>query len=148
MPPSLSPAQTVTYKQVDQAYLSADVYLPELQPTSHEYPLFLFLHGGGWIGGSRSEISRPLLHELLSQGFVVTSADYRLLPEATLKQQFDDVRATEHWVRSKLPELLAAQGMNIRKDAVIVGGASAGGHLAMMVVSVQNHVRLLSSPSH
>lgn len=56
----------------------------------------LFIHGGSWTGGDRFDHSRPLFQNFLAMGFIVTSMDYRLLPETSLSGQLEDIRDVEH----------------------------------------------------
>lgn len=67
---------------------------------------------------------------------MVVSADYRLLPESDfLTGQLEDIRDLEDWLRRMLPGLVM-QSADIRVDseAIVVLGASAGAHLALLTV--------------
>jgi acetyl esterase/lipase len=95
----------------------------------------LFIHGGGWTGGSRSDYCRPLFNNFLSYGFVVTSMDYRLLPETSLPGQLSDVRDVELWLRNHLQSEVSDPGLRVDGSKIIVVGASAGALLALHTVS-------------
>ncbi|KAK0115866.1 hypothetical protein ONS95_012914 [Cadophora gregata] len=107
-------------------------------------PIMLFIHGGAWLGSNRSDYCRPLFHQFLELGFVVASMDYRLRPETNLEGQLEDVRDVEGWLRGSgggLGEVLkgmrmeiGGRGSGIRVDVerVVVVGASAGAHLALL----------------
>jgi len=100
------------------------------------HPVMLFIHGGAWLGSNRSDYCRPLFHQFLELGFVVTSMDYRLRPETSLEGQLDDVRDVEGWLRGKggLGEVLTGMGKGVEVNAekIVVVGASAGAHLALL----------------
>src|SRR5678816_3384049 len=49
------------------------------QPT----PLVVYIHGGGFRGGSKESISPALLETLLAQGISVMAINYRLSPEVS-----------------------------------------------------------------
>lgn len=102
----------------------------------HPAVVALFIHGGAWIGGSKTEYCRPLFNEFLSRGCLVASAEYRLLPESSfVSGQLEDIRDLEPWLRQQLPRLLEKDGSTtIQVKDVIVIGASAGAHLALLTV--------------
>lgn len=127
--------KTFIYHIINNLNIEADVYLPSVKFQTSPRPIFLNIHGGSWIAGTRKEINSPLVLELLDRGFVVTSIDYRLLPEASIDEQFDDIKSAEQWVRNALSVKLRDLGYEAAEEKVIVGGNSAGAHLAMMVVS-------------
>ena len=114
------------------------------------HPVMLFIHGGAWLGSNRSDYCRPLFHQFLELGFVVTSMDYRLRPETSLEGQLDDVRDVEGWLRGKggLGEVLTGMGKGVEVNAekIVVVGASAGAHLALLTVSILLLLILASSP--
>lgn len=122
------------YRTVDGVAIEADVFLPATEFSKSQCPLFLFIHGGGWMAGTRKDVNGPMLHEFLQRGFVVTSIDYRLFLEITMQEQLDDIRKVEDWARVDLPAEAKQLGFELMPDKVIVGGSSAGGHLALMVV--------------
>ena len=87
------------------------------------------------MAGHRKEANLLVFYELLQRGFLVVSIDYRLLPEVSIEEQFDDIRAAEDWVRDDLPSKVKGTGWEVASEKVIVGGGSAGAHLAMMVAT-------------
>ncbi|PMD54990.1 uncharacterized protein K444DRAFT_500799, partial [Hyaloscypha bicolor E] len=74
-PPALPVAKTYIYKTVGEILIPINVYLPKALGVA--CPIMLFIHGGGWLGRSRSDYCRPLFQHFLSLGFIVTSIDYR-----------------------------------------------------------------------
>ncbi len=91
------------------------------------HPLLVWFHGGGWVlGGVDSD--QPLCRDLcVRAGVAVLSVDYRHAPEARFPAAVDDARAAVEWVRAHVDEL------DVRPDAVLVGGWSAGANLAAVV---------------
>lgn len=145
---------TFTYREVDGLKIEADVYVPvpatASSATLHggsaasktKYPVALFIHGGGWVGGIRTDFPRTLLYDFLDRGFVFVSIDYRLLPEVGFVEgQLDDVRAVEGWIRrGELQGELSrvnSKDTDVEIDGaeIVVIGGSAGGHLASLTVS-------------
>ena len=92
----------------------------------HDVParaVLLYLHGGGWRGGSRdsANITSRLL-PLLRAGVVVVSADYRLAPASKYPAQLEDAGDAFEWTAEQFPGL-----------PVFLSGSSAGGHLVALV---------------
>ncbi len=108
---------------------SMDVYLPAGRSTS-ETPLFIYIHGGGWNNGDKSEILvfRNLI-ESAFQGYAIISLNYSLYNINTGTGQFpaqeNDVMDAINYILSKTDE------WNV-SNKIILAGASAGGHLALL----------------
>ncbi|KAH7310042.1 Alpha/Beta hydrolase protein [Rhexocercosporidium sp. MPI-PUGE-AT-0058] len=132
--PPLPVSKTCIYKTVGNMSIPLDIYLPAPKEDtgSDLHPIMLFIHGGAWLGSNRSDYCRPLFHEFLKLGFVVTSMDYRLRPETSLEGQLSDVRDVEGWLRSSLVEELRCCGVEVNVGKIVVVGASAGAHLALL----------------
>lgn len=99
-----------------------DLHLPD-RPAAQPMPLVLWLHGGSWSEGDKSEV--PLLG-LLQAGFAIASANYRYLQDAPFPAQIQDVKAALRFLRSIAPR----HGLDCER--VLAAGFSAGGHLAAM----------------
>lgn len=113
----------VKYVPGGDAAQSLDIYYPEKAPEKPQ-PLLIWIHGGGWMGGSKSEM--PYMNEL-NRGYVVASIEYRFSSKALFPAQIQDCQAAIRWLRAN------AKKYNIDPDHIGVGGASAGGHLAALV---------------
>ena len=101
-----------------------DVYRPE---TGSNYPVLIFVHGGGWDSGNK-ELYAPVAQKLLPEGLVLVVPGYTLYPDATYRQQTDDVAAAISWTL----ENIAQYGGDPKR--IIAGGQSAGGHLTALAV--------------
>lgn len=106
-----------------------DVYLPAGRSTT-DTPLLIYIHGGAWIDGDKSEFLqvKPILEKEFP-GYAFVSINYRLFDFATgrngILDQEQDVIAAIKAIEQRLPE------WNISDD-LILSGASAGGHLALL----------------
>lgn len=106
-----------------------DVYLPAGR-TQSDTPLLIYIHGGGWIDGDKSEFLQvKTILESEFPGYAFVSLNYRLFDFATgrngiLNQEQDIITAFDY-IESQLRD------WNISDD-FIVSGASAGGHLALL----------------
>ena len=88
---------------------------------------YLHLHGGGWTIG-RADLQDQRLDELARQtSLVVASVDYRLAPEHPFPAGPDDCEAAARW-------LLAEARAELGADRFVLGGESAGAHLAVVTL--------------
>jgi beta-galactosidase len=122
-------AQTVH----DVSYLEAgrseklDLYLPARDPADPPSPAVVWIHGGGWTGGSKKEArAQEVCGTLAGAGYVCASIDYRLGADSWPGDLFDCKNAVR-FLR------VHAADYHIDPDRIAVMGGSAGGHLALMV---------------
>jgi acetyl esterase/lipase len=115
---------TYTYKTAGTCEIKADVFGVD---EAVRKPVFIWIHGGALINGSRKGLSGAFHRELLKQGYVVVSIDYRLAPETKLAAIIEDLRDAHRWVRKSGSKLF-----HIDPDRLAVGGGSAGGYLSQM----------------
>lgn len=107
--------------------LLADVYRARgAASTGRPRPIFVYVHGGGWILGFRRFQGRPLLHRLAREGWLCVSIDYRLSPWATFPDHIIDVKRAIAAVREHAPAWGGDPGR------IVLSGNSAGGHLAAL----------------
>lgn len=90
-------------------------------------PCMVFLHGGGWIGGSTYTVENScrLIAELADA--VVFNVDYSLAPEKRFPHGFNDCYGVVEHIYSH------AEEYGIDKNKIAVGGDSAGGNLTAAV---------------
>jgi len=119
---------TYTYKAVGDVQIQLDVYTPFLPAPSSGYPVFLAIHGGSYISGSKDEaLVGKELSEVLSRGWVAVSINYRLIPGVVLQEVVEDIQDAYNWVRTEL-----VKKTPINPDLITVFGRSAGGGLAVL----------------
>jgi acetyl esterase/lipase len=110
-----------------------DLWVPEGAKAA---PLVLFVHGGGWKRGSKSNaMSRALPGHMLAQGYAFASIDYRLVPAATVEQQAADVAAALAHLLKRADEL------GIDRARVVLTGHSAGAHLVALVGTDERYLK-------
>ncbi len=113
-----------------------DVFLPANR-NSLTTPVFIWIHGGAWSGGDKSEFSNllPELEKRLS-GFAYIALNYRLFQSNTGQNRFpaqeEDIRSAVEYILSKTHEWNISQ-------RIVIAGASAGGHLALLESYKHNH---------
>lgn len=100
-----------------------DIYYPETV-AEQPLPLLVWIHGGGWRGGSKSQV--PYLNQL-KRGYVVASVEYRFSQKAKFPAQIQDCQAAIRWLRAN------SRKYSVDSDRIGIGGASAGGHLVALL---------------
>ena len=126
----------------DSDFDKSFTYPPHLVATKHEMKKFrmellktegsvndwaiLQLHGGGYVGAFKTNYRRMAgLYAEVGNGAMVLTPDYRVAPEHPFPAALYDALTCLDWLK--------AQG--IPESRVILGGDSAGGGLAMAVIS-------------
>src|SRR5690606_19348617 len=62
-------------------------------------PAIVYVHGGGWVGGSRSAFSAEI-NEAAKRGYVAVSIEYRLTG-TLFPGQIEDVKCAVRWMRAQ-----------------------------------------------
>jgi len=106
--------------------LEADILLPPLEEKNR--PAVLFIHGGGWIEGDRSQL-RGYGILLARLGFVCMCNSYRLSNESIWPAQVQDVNCAIRYLRANATDL------GLDPNRIGVSGNSAGGHLSLMAAA-------------
>lgn len=88
-------------------------------------PLVVYIHGGGFRGGSKDSLNPGALKQILAAGISVAAIQYRLVPKEPLPAAHDDSRRALQFLRSK------AGDWNVDKKRVGAFGGSAGAQLCM-----------------
>lgn len=116
---------SVRYGRVAQTDLVLSSYLTSEMTAKN--PVIVYVHGGGWSGGSRTENS-DFFRWLNSRGYHVLSIDYRIAKDnyASWQDAPRDVVCALAWLNSA-----AAERYGIDRSAVTLMGDSAGGQLAL-----------------
>ncbi|MFB0830445.1 alpha/beta hydrolase [Brevibacillus laterosporus] len=128
--------RTICYKTVNGIHLLVDFY----SASKTNAPVIVYIHGGGFIFGSRKDILPEHITQYNQAGFHVFSIDYRLAPETKLPAIAEDVQDALRWVRDQAPGMLG-----IKPSAIAVIGSSAGGYLALLAGSKESYVKAIVS---
>ena len=120
--PNVDVQRDIVYKKVDGVSLRLDIYSPK--SITHPLPVVLWLHGHRWSRGGKEQ--HPPFN-LMAQGYIVVSPDYRLSGEATFPAAIEDCKAAVRWLRAN------ASTYHIDPDHIGAWGHSAGGHLAALL---------------
>lgn len=110
----------IEFANVDGHSLKLDLYLSNAKDS----PLVVWIHGGGWRGGSKEKCEVKWLPD---HGYSVASISYRLTDKAIFPAQIHDCKSAVRWLRANADRY----GYSTKKIAV--AGSSAGGHLAALM---------------
>ncbi len=124
IPPSPIVSEDIEYAATPERKLTLDVYRSK-RPRAAQLPLVVWIHGGGWLNGSKDNPRQVL--GLIERGYVVASINYRLSGDAIFPAQIHDCKAAIRWLRAHAGEY----GIDPRR--VGVAGSSAGGHLVALL---------------
>ena len=119
----------IEYKTTPRGPLLLDAYRPA---GGARHPLVVMIHGGSWARGGRFEMGLTKWAAYLAAGGLsVVSIDYRLAPDTTYPDSFQDCLDAVDWAVEHADALGA--------DAARVGlwGDSAGGHLVLLLATSQ-----------
>lgn len=124
VPEDIEFIEGIEYGKGGKTSLQLDLYRPKIlgKPT----PVLVFIHGGAWTSGKRSDY-RIYGIDFAKRGYIVASVTYRLSQEAPFPAAVEDVKCAVRFLRAN------AKQYNIDPDKMAAIGGSAGGHLAMMI---------------
>lgn len=117
----------ITFARVGEIELRLDLYQPDQGPAAG---LIVWVHGGAWRAGSRSNVD---LKGLTAFGWAIASVDYRLSTQARFPAQIHDIKAAIRYLRAR------SDALGIPADRIVIAGSSAGGHLAALVGVSNGH---------
>jgi len=102
-----------------------DVYAQRTPPNSPPTPVVIFIHGGGWVQGTKeASVMRGVL-PYIAMGYSVVNVEYRLANVSLAPAAIEDCRCALRWV------IAHAKDYNLDVNRIVVSGESAGGHLAL-----------------
>ena len=97
-------------------------------PGRADAPLFVFIHGGYWRALGKQD-SVFMARNFTAHGVAVAAVNYQLAPAARLSEIVAQCRRSLAWLYTHGP----AHGIDVRR--IVLGGSSAGAHLAAMLLA-------------
>ncbi|MGQ9682084.1 MAG: alpha/beta hydrolase [Anaerolineae bacterium] len=115
--------------------LLCDVWRPA-EAVPYSGTMVLYFHSGGWQNLDKDRYTRPFFRRLCAQGHVVMDVAYRLCHEADLRAMVGDVKRAIVWAKEH------ARCCGTRRAEIVLCGASAGAHLALLAAYTPSHPEL------
>ncbi|WP_040981223.1 alpha/beta hydrolase [Oceanobacillus jeddahense] len=115
--------EDVVYKTTEDEDLLLDVW--DTKVNDEQRPVIVNIHGGGWSGGDKSEVS-SWSKWFNSKGYVVFNIEYSQNGPGMWQKQISDTHAALDWIVEHADEY------QLDVDRINLIGSSAGGHLALL----------------
>jgi acetyl esterase/lipase len=112
----------VTYLTASNFEAKVDLFVT--RTPDKPLPTMVYIHGGGWTGGTKESRNVAVL-PYLDMGMNVVNVEYRLARVAQAPAAVEDCRCALRWV------IQNAKQYGIDVNRIVVSGESAGGHLAL-----------------
>lgn len=94
---------------------------------------FVYLHGSAFYLLDKDLGTRPFFQQLTALGHVVMDVAYRLSPETDMMGMIADVKRAVAWMKEN------AHSYGVDPHRIVIGGGSAGGHLALLAAYTANN---------
>jgi acetyl esterase/lipase len=123
-PNSVDEIRGIEYGKGGEHRLQLDLYLPKGRTKAT--PAIIFIHGGAWKSGQRSDMKFYCI-KFAERGYVTATVTYRLTGQAPFPAAVHDVKCAVRWLRAN------AARYQVDPERIVASGNSAGGHLSMMI---------------
>lgn len=115
--------------------LLCDLWQPP-KGINHSGLAFIYLHGSAWAVLDKDYGTRTFFRHLASQGHVIMDVAYRLFPETNFMGMVHDTKHAIAWLKAH------ASPYGINPQRVVIGGGSAGAHLALLAAYTDKNTKL------
>lgn len=113
----------ITYQTAENRSVKLDVwYRHDVKTPS---PTLVFIHGGGWIFGSKEGAILNFL-PYMEMGWTIVNVEYRMASQSLAPAAVEDTRCALRWVFRN------AKQYNFDTNKIVLSGQSAGGHLSLI----------------
>jgi len=113
----------VVYGSANNTPLKLDIWYPRDSPNPT--PTLVYIHGGGWIFGSKEGAVYQFL-PYLERGWRVVNVEYRMAGNSLAPGAVEDTRCALRWLYKN------AKQWNFDTSKIVLTGHSAGGHLSLI----------------
>ena len=113
----------VVYNTANNTPLKLDIWYPRDNPNPT--PTLVYIHGGGWIFGTKEGSVYQFL-PYLERGWRVVNVEYRMASNSLAPGAVEDTRCALRWIYRN------AKQWNFDTSKIVLTGHSAGGHLSLI----------------
>ncbi len=108
--------------KADEFSIKLNIVRPE--GVKGKLPVFIFIHGGGWILGDYPTHKRLVRDLVVSSQAVAVFVNYTPSPEARFPQAINEIYAATKWVAAHADEI------NVDGNRLAIAGNSVGGNMS------------------
>ncbi|EFQ90070.1 hypothetical protein CFE70_001522 [Pyrenophora teres f. teres 0-1] len=116
----------------DGLVIEARTYRSVKKDATEKLPVYMYLHGGGFIFGTLNTEDPLCAQTAINTGAVVLNVNYRHTPEHAFPTAWHDSQDALAWLHSNI------NAIGGDPSKVVVGGVSAGGQLAASLALEQH----------
>lgn len=116
-----------TEKLISQDGYNIRIHVTKPQGATSHLPVFIFIHGGGWVLGDYPTHRRLVRDLVVESGAVAVFPDYTPSPEAKYPTAINEIYAATKWVAAHGSEI----GVDSKRLAVV--GNSVGGNMSAVI---------------
>ena len=113
----------IVYQGANNQLLKLDVWYQHDVKTPS--PTLVYIHGGGWIFGTKEGSILQFL-PFLEKGWTVVNVEYRMASSSLAPAAVEDTRCALRWIYRN------AQQWHFDTNKIVLMGHSAGGHLSLI----------------
>lgn len=138
--------EIICYKTVNDNPIKLGIFYPPNYDINKKYPLFVFIHGGGW--SSRKIFSDQsswagdhlgfLARYYAEKGYLAISIDYRLMQENGQKENYGLIDVYDDCLDAITYLKRNSKNYSIDFQNSVILGESAGGYLAAALVTLKH----------
>jgi len=114
----------VTQRTIEQDGYTVPLHIVRPAGTAQQVlPVFIFIHGGGWVLGDFPTHQRLVRDLVVASGYVAVFVNYTPSPDAQYPQAINEIYAATKWVAENGTEI------NVDGQNLAVVGNSVGGNM-------------------
>jgi acetyl esterase/lipase len=118
---------TESEKTISRNGLSIKLHIAKPDNVAENAPVFIFIHGGGWILGDYPTHRRLVRDLVVYSGAVAVFPDYTPSPEAQYPTAINEIYAVLEWLESNGAEI------GVDGGKIAIAGNSVGGNMSAAV---------------
>jgi acetyl esterase/lipase len=119
----------ITYQAAENRSVKLDVWYRHAVKTPS--PTLVYIHGGGWIFGSKEGALLNFL-PFMEMGWTIVNVEYRMASQSLAPAAVEDTRCALRWIFRN------AKQYNFDTSKIVLTGHSAGGHLSLITGMLPN----------
>jgi len=114
----------VSEKTINADGFTIDLHIVRPEGVKGKLPVFIFIHGGGWILGDFPTHKRLVRDLVVLSGFSAVFVNYTRTPDAQYPQAINEIYAATKWVAEHGDEI------NVDGTNMAIVGNSVGGNMS------------------